>query len=215
MEELELLLQQQTQKIKNYENRMKRQTENSTIQKADANADIKKFMSMINKIVSIVMKNLDVSFETDEGKEDFLESDNPINHNLITYKLIERVPKGELKPREREAFTEKDGDRFGEVYGQKFKCYVQFNIFGQTAEEAEKILDMFEEILFSYTGYFKKNGVNEIIFDKQFTDDYYKIYRQKFSIRNLRYYVEIEKLRVIFKEKIQEIQALLSDEEEI
>jgi hypothetical protein len=65
-------------------------------------------------------------------------------------------------------------------------------------------------MMFSYTGYFKRNGIAELFFENQFTDEHYDIFRQTLSIRNLQYYVETEKLHVIFKEKIKEIETFLS-----
>ena len=57
----------------------------------------------------------------------------------------------------------------------------------------------------TYPGYCKKNGVGEIIFDKQYTDDNFEEMRQTLSIRNICYYVEIEKLTVIMRESIKTI----------
>ena len=66
-------------------------------------------------------------------------------------------------------------------------------------------MDKFEDLMIIYAGYFKKNGVGEIIFDKQYTDEDFKHLRQTLSIRNLCYYVEIEKLTVIMRESIKTI----------
>ena len=44
-----------------------------------------------------------------------------------------------------------------------------------------------------------------IIFDKQYTDNNFELMRQTLSIRNICYYVEIEKLTVIMRESIKTI----------
>ena len=129
---------------------------------------------------------------------------------MITYKLIERKPKGELKPRFREDFKDTDLDgnvRIGEIWGQKFKCHVQFNIFASVYTTAEQVMERLEEAITTYAGYFKKNGVGEIIFDSQLTDCDFEVARQTLSVRNLRYYVEVEKLTVIMRESIKMIDA--------
>lgn len=192
-------------KFNNYKNGVK----DSQMLKADKSASLFDFIKMIDKIVTLTMKDHNITFIPDEGKETFITSDNTIDGTIITYKLISREAKKEMKPRFREEFketTEEGKERIGEIYGQKFKCYLQFNIFSSVYATAEEVMELFEDMMLIYTGYFKKNGVSEIIFDKQFTDDYYNSLRQTLSIRNLRYYVETEKLTVIMRETIEDIQ---------
>ena len=121
-----------------------------------------------------------------------------------------------LKPRVRETIDEQvyagEDQRKGEIWGQKFKCIVQFNIFASVYTEAEEVMEKFEELITSYTGFFKKNGVAEVFLQEHFTDEVYENLRETLSVRNLSYYVEIEKLTVIFKEKIKEIEILAQEE---
>lgn len=178
--------------------------------KADKSATLFDFIKMLDKIVTLTMKDLNVKFIPDEGKSLYLSTDQPLDQPMITYKVIERKAKGELKPRYREDFKDVDPDgnvRIGEIYGQKFKCHVQFNIFASVYTTAEQVMERFEEAILTYAGYFKKNGVGEIIFDSQLTDDAFDMARQSLSIRNLRYYVEVEKLTVIMRESIKMIDA--------
>lgn len=51
----------------------------------------------------------------------------------------------------------------------------------------------FEELMFRYAGYFKQQGVAEIVFKSRFSDKNYDYYRQNLSVRSLQYYVEIER----------------------
>lgn len=185
--------------------------------KADKQASLYDLIVMIGKLVKITMPK--VNFIPDEGKNVELDSMKNFDNPVITYKLKERTVKNEKKPRIREVINEKDlvGDdevRIGEVYGQKFKCYIQFNVIATDYESAESVMSEFELLLFKYTGYFKDNGVAEIVFEKQYTDDFYAKLRETLSVRNLIYYVEIEKLTVIFKERIKEIEEKLSTIEE-
>lgn len=180
--------------------------------KANKSASMFDLIKMINKLISLTMPN--VKFIPEEGK--LLETDamKKIEQPIITYKLISRVPKKELKPRIREDVEKVVEDHdVGEVWGQKFSCEIQFNIFASVYEEAEEVMEHFEDLMNNYTGFFKKNGIAEIFFKKQFTDEMYANLRETLSVRNLCYYVEIEKLTVIFRERIKEIELLAQKEE--
>lgn len=210
--EFEFLLNQQrkTEESISYNkfNQMTDGVHDSKQLKADKSASLFDFIKMIDRIVSITMKDLKVKFIPDEGKVIHLSNDQPLDTPMITYKLISRKPKGELKPRFRESFVEDKDDResrFGEIYGQKFECELQFNIFASVYEVAEQVMERFEDMMITYAGYFKKNGVGELLFKQQCTDEAFSKMRQTLSIRNLSYYVEVEKLTVIMEESIKVI----------
>lgn len=212
IDDLENLLneaQKEYDKIKyNQYNNIENGVFDSKLLKADKSASFYDFITMIDKIVTKTLSEYNVEFIPDEGKIVYLSNDEKLDHPIITYKLKERKPKGELKPRIREHFMEDKGDsnsRIGEIYGQRFKCHLQFNIFASEYKTCNEIMDKFEDLMIIYAGYFKKNGVGEIIFDKQYTDEDFKHLRQTLSIRNLCYYVEIEKLTVIMRESIKTI----------
>lgn len=210
--DLEYLLEQQREKSKILV-KTKYQDEQKGIQTADKNASMYDFITMVSKLVSLTMKDLNVEFVSEEGKKLKLEPEELMDAPFISFKLINRTPKDELKPRMRqnirEEIIDKDEERIGEIYGQKFKCLVQFNIFSSVYETAEQVMERFEELIFTYTGFLKKNGVAEVIFNQQITDSSYDFFRQTLSVRNLQYYIEIEKLTVLFKEKIKEIETYL------
>jgi len=186
--------------------------EDKYILTAEANASLFDLIKMIDKLVKITMKDLDVQFVPDEDKIPIITPDINLNTPYITYKVIERTPKGELKPRVRQQIEEKSHDkdeaRVGQVFGQKFSSIIQFDIFSSVYATAEQVMERFEELLFVYAGYFKRKGVSEIYFKKQYTDSSYNIYRQQISVRSIQYYVETEKLIVVFRDKIQEIETL-------
>lgn len=184
-------------------------------QKADRSATLFDFVRMVDRLVTLTMPK--IKFMPDEGKILDLDMMTNFDEPVITYKVIQRKPKGELKPRVRETITENvtDGEaRVGEVYGQKFECLIQFNIIASVYSEAEEVMEKFEELITTYTGFFKKNGVAELLFREHSTDNFYSKLRETLSVRNLTYYVEIEKLTVIFKEKIKEIEILAQKKEE-
>lgn len=181
----------------------------SAIQTAEKNCSIFDFIKMVEKVVTKTMKDLSVEFVPDENKTVAISPDLELDHPMITYKVIYRKPDNELKPRRREGIEEKGDDdqtRVGEIYGQKFDSIIQFNVFASVYDLAEQVMEKFEEAIFTYTGYFKNSGVSELLFEEQATDTNYDIYRQKISVRNLRYRVKTEKLIVLFQERIREIE---------
>lgn len=184
----------------------------SSIQTAEKSASLFDLMKMINKLVTLTMSDLSVEFIPDEGRVLMLNVNQQLDHPTITYKLINREPKTELKPRQRQVINEKtenqEDERIGEVYGQKFKCLVQFNIFASVYTTAEEVMERFEELMFTYAGYFKKNGISEILFQKQLNDQSFDTFRQTISVRNVQYYTEVEKLTVLFREKIKDIEII-------
>lgn len=182
----------------------------SKILKSDKNATMLDLLKMLDKVITLTMSDLNVEFIAEEGKIVYLSNDQPLDHPLITYKVIDRKPsRKELKPRQRESFIEdkqnKGMTRIVEIYGQKFGYHLQFNVFASTYVIAENIMDRFEEMMLTYAGHFKKNGVGEIIFDRQFTDDNFKTVRQTLSVRNFSYFIELEKITVVMRDSIKDV----------
>ena len=150
IDDLENLLneaQKEYDKIKyNQYNNIENGAFDSKLLKADKSASLYDFITMIDKIVTKTLSEYNVEFIPDEGKIVYLSNDEKLDHPIITYKLKERKPKGELKPRIREHFMEDKGDsnsRIGEIYGQRFKCHLQFNIFASEYKTCNEIMDKF------------------------------------------------------------------------
>lgn len=176
--------------------------------RADKGASLSDFIQMVGLIVEYTMDDLGVVFIPDENKKNFIvDPSTAMNHPYITYKVISRKTKNEYKPIVREEIFEGcDGqDRPGLVKGIRFECRIQFNIFASEYKLANKVMDTFEELMISYAGHLKKQGVVDLFFTDQHTDSEYNTFRETMSVRNLEYYVEIEKLMVIFNEKIKDI----------
>jgi len=171
------------------------------------------FIRMVSKIVTKATKERNVIFEPDEGARPQVDQSVPINEPHIYYDVISRVPCMELKPRERQEISDTDPKgkkRKGRIWGQRFECHVQFNIVTGDHKSADDTMEMFEDLIFNYISYFKKNGVGDIIFEGQVTDHNLDIYRQSLSVRSLQYCVYIEKLYIAFD--TEEIDGLLTGE---
>lgn len=207
--ELEQLLKEK-EFINSYEGTQAKKCEPGTAKnmlRADKSASLADFIEMVSLIVEYALEDVDVDFIPDENKKNFTDPDVAFNKPVITYKVIHRKPKNELKPMPREEIIENcDGqERVGMVYGIRYDCQVQFNIFASEYKLANKVMDKFEELMISYAGYIKQNGVVDFFFTDQFTDSEYNTFRETMSVRNLEYYVEIEKLVVIFNEKVKDV----------
>lgn len=178
-------------------------------QKANKNASLQDFIEMVAMLVSKTMKKRNVILKPDEGARLVVDPSKSLENPYIFYEVIERKPKLELKPREREAIVEASSDnrsnRQGRIWGQKFSVIVQFNFLACDYSTVNAVMNDFESLIFSYTPYFKQNGVAEILFQKHFTDKNLDIFRQSLSARSLQYYLEIEKLTAVFESEIEEI----------
>lgn len=179
--------------------------------RAKKSASLEDFISMVSKICCIVMEDLpyEVEFVPDENSFNIKIPEIQINKVYITYKVISRVPRREIKPMQREEIEESTDTqidaRSGSIYGQKYKCEVQFNIFASEYKIANEVMKMFEDMIFSFTGYMKENGIENILFKQQLTDTDYDTFRKTISVRNLRYHVDTENLMVIFSDKIKTV----------
>lgn len=175
-------------------------------------ATLSDFIRMLSGIITKATRERNVIFEPDEGVRIQVDQVKLINEPHIFYSVISRKPCLELKPRERQEINEMDAAgkiRQGRIWGQRFECLVQFDIISGDYETSDKVMEFFEDVVFNYTSYFKKNGVAEILFEEQITDRNLDVYRQSMSIRSLRYRVWIEKLHTAFD--TTEIDGVITD----
>lgn len=103
---------------------------------------------------------------------------------IITYQLELKKPADvngvkEIKPRLREtikvpeqiietmdeSFVHREGAAM-EVWGQMFDYYIDFNVYGSNADEADEAADRLQQFMFKYTGYLMKLGVLQIVFEE-------------------------------------------------
>ena len=177
--------------------------------KAEKSATFDDFIEMVSKIVCLTMDEDNVEFLPDENQHIIINPEIKTDKTYITYRLLSRTPEREIKPMAREEVIEpgeNEGDqRVGTIYGQRFDCIVQFNIFASEYKTANKVMKSFEDMIFSFTGYMMSKGVQHILFKGQYTDSDFDIYRKSMSVRNLKYEIKIEDLIVVFKDKIESI----------
>lgn len=182
--------------------------EDPRILKSSKNATLEDFISMVTKISSKALKKYNAKFVPDEGAV-LNDPIDKLEQPTILYSIISRKPKHELKPRHSEDIIETIDNvsgriRYGHTWSQRQDCIIQFDIVASDYETANKVMSIFEDTIFAYTGYFKDNGVAEMYFLKHFTDENLDRYRQFLSIRSLQYFIEIEKLITIFDTTLED-----------
>lgn len=176
---------------------------------AAKNATVEDFISMVAKLSNKALKSFNVEFYPDEGAT-IADPEKKLEKTAILYRVIERKPKNELKMRHSENIEEvvdeqNNKKRLGQIWSQRQDCIIQFDIIASDYATANKVMNSFEDMIFQYSGYFKKNGIAELYFKKYFTDTSIDRYRQYLSVRSIQYFVEIEKQTTIFNSTLEEI----------
>lgn len=182
----------------------------SNYTKAQKGASVDDFITMVRKIVTKTMRNDHVEFLPDDDIHTTLDQSGTPDHPMILYTIVSRVPRADNpKPKFRENIKEYDDNgkevRQGSIWGQLFDCDIQFNIVASDYTIASRVMNTFEDAMFKFTGYFKQNGVSELLFKKQYTDSSLDRYRQNVSIRSIIYRATIEKIHLVFDTTIAEI----------
>ena len=181
--------------------------------RAKDSASFDDFISMTSKLICLTMDHLpyEVMFLPQDNQDRIVDPEVKTDKVFITYNLVSRVPLREIKPMPREEIVEQcdvsGEERRGTIYGQKYTCEVQFNIFASEYKIANEVMKMFEDMLFTFTGYMKEKGISNILFKQQFTDTDFNIYRKSMSVRNLRYHIETENLLVILSDTVSQVVA--------
>lgn len=176
--------------------------------KAEKNATMEDFISMVAKITSKALKKHNVVFIPDEGAI-ISDPQKKLEKTTILYQVISRTPHLELKARPLETIVEDIDDegnrRSGHNWSQRQDCVIQFDVVACDYATANEVMSTFEDTIFTYTGYFKSNGVAELYFKKYYTDKNLDKYRQWLSVRSIQYNLIIEKLITVFETTIVDI----------
>ena len=169
---------------------------------SEKSATIDDFIVMLSTLITKALKKQHVEFKPDEGIRLQVDQVEELKHPYIFFKIVSCSPTMEITPRVREVglrenFTSspnnKISQRFKDEYGQWFDYKIQFDVLAPGYEQAQRTMIDLEDIIFTYTDHFMKNGVKKILFSGRFTDRNLDQYRQKCSVRSLRYNVKIDK----------------------
>lgn len=179
---------------------------------SETSASVDDFIYMLSKVCKKVMKKMNVELVPNEGDRPSVDQKEQIDHPYIYFKILRCEPVKELKPRIRQDCVDvkiKDNQEElsqpRDIWGQQFNYLIQFDIYAGAYKEVTEVMKIFEDIIFTYTAYFKREGVKDLRFLRRITDSNLDIYRQKCSIRSLQYSVDIEKLFTRFETTIGDI----------
>lgn len=82
------------------------------------------------------------------------------------------------------------------VKGQFFDNLVQYNIWGKSNYEVEKLVLWFEDFMEDYTGMLREAGINNIVFNRRVRDDTMIQMKNGYHVRSVLYYVRTERIKV-------------------
>lgn len=119
---------------------------------------------------------------------------------------------GGLKPilvdvvKEQDDSGNETGDAFL-VYRQWFDSIVEFNIYGRNNKEARQLQKRFEQLINVYTGYLKRQGISEILYEREVSPKFSLNYDESVCMRSIYYYIRFESITPIRQSVINSINA--------
>ena len=190
--------------------------------RAEQSISFDEFIELLVKLVEKALYEDQVKMSPDEGAT-INDRDRPINNPYIFFKIISGKTINSIKPRLMEntirrapghpeyrpdnkyPVKENIEEEGVEVYRHAFEYVLQFDIFASSYATANKVLKDFEELMYDYTGYVKSRGVNELLYDQRLTDESNVQYREKYSVRSVRYILRIDKIFVVTRKLIERL----------
>lgn len=173
---------------------------------ANSNKGITEFFSMLKVIIEAAWgDNWGVFTDSEPTGTDPADVQLPI----ISYSTIKRIPCKSipnLKPRAMHIIKDPDNSTDNLiVYRQWFDYTVRFGIWTATNNECVTLMDQLEELILGFVGYFKEQGVSEILFVLEEEGKVLEQERQKISHRSLVYDIRIERITLLRSSKMQQI----------
>jgi len=136
--------------------------------------------------------------------------------DTITYKVSRREPgslqahpfdvRKEIKPRVREYIEDPSFPGYHiKILGQWFDNLLQFEFWTTTANGADSLISWFEDFLYKYTWVWKKNGVQEILYNRRGIDEESIKWRNDLNYRSLWYFFRTEKLVTVREKDFEQL----------
>lgn len=104
----------------------------------------------------------------------------------------------------------KTGDSF-RVYRQSFDCIVEFNFWASTSKDCRTLMNDFEKLIGTYSGYLKESGVSEIFFLKEVPSQYSLNNADSTPMKCIYYFIRLERNEVVRVSQIKEIELKLKN----
>lgn len=177
-------------------------------------------ISTIDELADIIKKLCNAAWGTDWGEFSpdikYGENSDEIILPQITIEINTRdiTENMSLKPALIDYIKEKDadGNETGDVflvYRQLYDCNVEFNIYGRNSQEAREYTKKLETLLNVYAGYLKRQGVSEILFEREVSPKSSLNYTENKNMRSIFYYIRLEEITLVRQSLINGINTKL------
>lgn len=137
---------------------------------------------------------------------------------LITVRLLSRRPSIQrpgIKPRQIGTVADLTQGGLVNEYRQEFDVEIEFRCYHETQSGAKDLAAGLEEILLAFAGFFKEQGIQEILFQEETEPATADERRLDFPVRQLRYYLRLERVYRIHTSRIQQIRSQVDTAREI
>lgn len=119
---------------------------------------------------------------------------------LITFDVVRRIPsqnKKGVKSRNTEYRKDPTNDNYVMIISRRwFDCTVEFCVYNTTNRGARKLTSRLESFLESYAGFFKEQGISEMIFEEEVETRLSTRYREGVPSTCIRYLIVLERILV-------------------
>jgi len=173
---------------------------------ADRGCDLEGFFELLKTLTSAVWGDNWGLLCDDEPTHADPENIKP---PIIAYDVIRREPNKDFSPNgPRHVLKYTNPDRPGEIiehWKQRFDCIVRFEIWANTNKECRMWGRRFEELMLTYTGFFKQMGIQFVSFRGDGIDATSSPRRQGLVSKVLRYYILEEHTIVVHQKATDEV----------
>jgi len=139
-----------------------------------------------------------------------------ISPPIITYSILSKTPgafknSAEIKPRYRETIIVNEivkGEEREipiELYGQTFDYKILFELWSENGDSADELVEKFQLFMSQYTGYMKKVGVIEVLFDRMEGSNGSGEWKTDLIKRDMIYHIRLDEVTSIRCSLIEEV----------
>lgn len=175
-------------------------------ERANKTCSFEEFIEMVRKVIINIVPECE--FVPQDEITEKMFPDIKIDKSIISFEVISRRPYKEQKPMFRHEVVENvdnEEARIGSLYAWTMDYIIQFNIYASGYEKSQTVMNIFEEAILKYVGYFKKNGIKECLFSEQIRDAKLDTFREHASIKSVKYQAILEKYWIDFDNVLDSI----------
>jgi hypothetical protein len=176
----------------------------------------------LDGFVETLRRLLDAAWGPDWGElgEEVTNLNDPENVKLpqVIFHLVSRVPNEKLTPLKKkfyETFPDPDYPGYNvEIWRKWYDCKVAFHCYARTNREARHLANKLEAFLDTYTGYFKEQGLSELVFLGEDEPERTRLSGGLLPVRTLLYLARVEEVHVVRGKLLEDITINVRQSEE-